>query len=231
MSAHSSPAAARRRADLWFALGAVVALAVLAWIVITMQALSHDLRTANDARDALASQVQKLGGKPVAGPPGSRGEAGQSVVGPRGPKGDQGPSGPPGPSGSPGADGADGDDGSDATGSPGPTGAAGVDGVDGAAGSEGAAGPPGPQGEPGPAGADGAAGKDGTDGRDGQPPAGWTYTDRQGVTYDCEPVDDFDPNAPRYQCTPSSGGGSNPAPENPSSALNLAALAPDRRRY
>jgi hypothetical protein len=129
---------ARRRADLWFAIAAVGSIAVLAWVVITMQQLSNDLRNANKARDLLAAQVQKLGAKPVAGPPGSRGEAGKSIVGPQGPKGDQGepgPSGPPGPSGSPGKKGKDGS-----------TGSSGTDGEPGAAGATGAAGPAGPQG-------------------------------------------------------------------------------------
>jgi hypothetical protein len=157
--AHSSRVKERRRTDLWFALGVVVAVSLLAWVVITMQQLSHDLRTANAARDALAAQVQKLGGKPVAGAPGSRGEPGKSVVGPSGPPGPQGepgPSGPPGPSGSPGKNGENGSDGASATGQPGaigPTGPAGP------------AGPQGPQGEQGPAGPQGPAGEDGQDGQ------------------------------------------------------------------
>ena len=160
MSAHSSPGRSRRRGDLGFALGVVLAMAILAWIVITVQALSHDLRTANEARDALAAQVQKLGAKPIAGPPGSRGEPGKTVVGPQGAKGDKGdrgepgPTGPPGPSGAPGEDGADGTDGT-----------AGEPGVVGATGPAGPAGPPGPQGEPGPTGPQGPAGEDGKDGQ------------------------------------------------------------------
>lgn len=156
MSAHKSPSAAHRRADLWFALGAVVALTVLAWVVITMQALSHDLRTANDARDALASQVQKLGAKPVAGPPGSRGEAGQSITGPKGDTGPQGPTGPAGPTGPVGPTGSAGRTGTDGT-----TGTDGQPGTVGATGPAGPAGPAGPQGEPGPAGAQGEKGETG----------------------------------------------------------------------
>jgi hypothetical protein len=168
VSAHVSRSKMRRRADMWFALGVVVALSLLAWVVITMQQLSHDLRTANDARDALAQQVQQLGHKPVAGPPGSRGAPGQSITGPRGPQGSPGPTGPPGligpvgPSGSPGKTGINGTDGSNGIGQTGAPGAAGNNGV---------AGPTGPQGEPGPTGPQGPAGadgKDGTDGRDGQ---------------------------------------------------------------
>lgn len=229
MSAHSSPAAARRRADVWFALGAVVALAILAWVVITMQQLGNDLRTANDARDALASQVQKLGGKPVAGPPGSRGEPGETVVGP---SGSPGPTGPPGPSGqpaptltpSPGASGASGEPGKPGADSTvaGPVGPSGQPGADSTI--------PGPAGPAGPAGQDGADGQDGTDGRDGadgKPPASWTFT-YLGVTYTCRPVDDFDESDPRYDCEPDqpgNGGG------NSDSSPQAAALDPRRTQY
>lgn len=164
MSGHASPAR-RRTTDIWFAIGVIISVALLAWVVVTMQQLGHDLRTANQARDQLAAQVQRLGGKPVAGAPGSRGEPGQSVVGPQGPQGDPGPAGSPGPSGSPGAKGRDG------VGKVGPTGATGTDG-------ESVVGPAGPQGEPGPAGRDGADGTDGADGapgRDGQTcPSGYS---------------------------------------------------------
>ncbi|MCX4596070.1 collagen-like protein [Streptomyces sp. NBC_01549] len=168
MRAHNSRAKDRRRGDVWFALAATLGVAVLAWVFITMQQLSHDLHTANEARDQLARQVQQLGHKPVAGPPGSRGAAGQSITGPRGPQGSPGPTGPPGligpvgPSGSPGKNGINGTDGSNGVGQTGAPGAAGSNGV---------AGPTGPQGEPGPAGPSGppgADGKDGTNGRDGQ---------------------------------------------------------------
>ena len=161
MSTHSSPAAARRRGDLWFALGTVVALAVLAWVVITVQGLAHDLRTANDARDLLAHQVQQLGEKPVAGPPGSRGEPGQSVTGPQGPKGDtgatgpEGPIGPVGPSGAPGKNGINGANG---------VGTPGVTGQQGPQGETGATGPQGPQGDTGPAGPQGPQGDKGDPG-------------------------------------------------------------------
>jgi hypothetical protein len=213
---------------VWFALGVLAVMVVLAWVVITMQGQSHDLKAERDYNRVLAQQVRDLGGKPIPGPPGSPGAPGLSVVGPRGPKGDSGQPGSPGPTGPPGKNGKNGKNGDDGIGSPGPTGSPG------AAGGDGAAGPPGPQGEPGPAGPEGAAGQNGTDGRNGQPPAGWTYTDGQGRTYNCVPVDDFDPNAPRYTCTPSQtsdGGGSNPSPKSPPSGPNVAALAPDRRRY
>lgn len=200
-------------------------LAAFAWLLITMQGLSQDLRNANEARDALARQVQQLGGKPVAGPPGSRGEPGQSVVGPRGPKGTQGEPGSPGPTGSPGSDGKNG---ANATGKPGPAGATGSAG---AAGNDGQPGAAGPQGEPGPAGPQGPQGEKGQQGdtgprgEQGPPPSGWTYTDPQGVTYECTP-DSGD--STHYTCR-----SNQPAPEpseSPSGALNLG-LDPQRRQY
>lgn len=153
---------ARRRADVWFGLGVVAASALLAWVVITMQHLSSDLRAANEARDALAAQVEQLGQKPVAGPPGSRGEPKQGPAGPTGPAGPQGkpgptgPPGPAGPSGKPGPSGSPGADGVGETGAPGQDGAAGEAGL------------PGPQGEPGPAGPAGPAGPQGPHGERGE---------------------------------------------------------------
>ena len=67
-----------RRGDFLAVLGALVVGAVLAWVIISLLALQHELRTSNDARDALAAQVQQMGGTPVAGTPGSRGEIGPS---------------------------------------------------------------------------------------------------------------------------------------------------------
>lgn len=205
--------ARRRRTDLLFVLAAAVAVAGTLWIVITLQSLSAELHTANAARDALASQVQRLGGKPVAGPPGSRGE---SITGPRGQKGDEGepgksgPSGAPGQSGDDGTDGADGSEGSkgtDGVGEPGSTGAAGTDGVPG---------PPGPQGEPGPAGPQGPAGKDGADGRDGNPcPDGYSLQ---------PPADDPDALVCRRDGAPA------PDNEDPEQSPQ-AALDPQRRQY
>lgn len=210
----------RRRADVWFAVAVVCGVAVLAWVVITMQQLSHDLSTANQARDALARQVQHLGASPVAGPPGSRGEQGSSVVGPRG---RSGAPGSPGPSGSPGTTGASGKAG--AVGASGSPGAAGASGSPGAVGAVGATGPAGPAGERGADGKDGTDGRDGADGKDGtngSPPAGWSYTDPAGVEYSCVPVDDFDASSPRYTCAPTS----TPSPsDTPTpSGLGLTAL-------
>jgi hypothetical protein len=204
---------ARRRADLWFALGAVLALSVLAWVVITMQQLSNDLRTANAARDALAAQVQKLGAKPVAGPPGSRGEPG--LVGPRGPQGEQGLSGPPGPSGSPGKSGKNGSAGK--TGAAGATGAPGEPGAVGATGAAGPAGPQGPQGEQGPAGPQGPAGEDGKDGQ--TCPDGYSL---QTPDYDPYAKVCREDGAPQPEPGNGNGGGS---------SLLGAGLDPSRRQY
>ena len=76
MSAHRVP----RRDPVALLLGVLLALLV-AYIWWQTSQLTHDLRAANEARDALASQVQRLGGKPVTGPPGSRG--GSRAVGHR----------------------------------------------------------------------------------------------------------------------------------------------------
>ena len=191
-----------RRGDVLAMLAAVVLGAAIAWILLSVQGLQHDLRTSNEARDALARQVESLGEKPVAGPPGSRGEPGQTVVGARGPSG---PPGPPGPSGKPAPT---------ITPSPGPPGPPGPSGPPGSDSTV-----PGPTGPAGPAGQDatGAPGQDGEDGQDGSPPAEWTYTDQDGREYRCVPVDDFDPGRPRYHCTQTSGPTTSPEP-SPSSS-------------
>lgn len=207
--------ARRRRDDTVTVTVAVLVGALLAWVLFTLQGLAGDLRTANDARDQLARQVQELGAKPVAGPPGSRGEPGTSVSGPPGPTGPPGVPGDdstvPGPAGSPGAPGAD----STATGPAGSPGAPG-------AAATGAAGPAGPAGRDGTDGKDGTDGTDGRDGTPGSPPAGWTYVDPAGVAYTCSPAAGSDPQAPRYTCAPDP-----PAPtptDSPSSMLGLAGL-------
>lgn len=61
MSTHASPGKARRRTDIWFAVGVLLAVFILGWVVVTMQQMGHDLRTANETRDALAQQVERLG--------------------------------------------------------------------------------------------------------------------------------------------------------------------------
>ncbi|MDX2946826.1 collagen-like protein [Streptomyces caniscabiei] len=204
MSAHRLP----RRDPVALLLGGLLALLV-AYIWWQTSQLTHDLRTANEARDALATQVQQLGEKPVAGPPGSRGEPGASVTGPPGPSGPPGPQGPSGVS-APGKPGEDGEDGT-----PGAAGQPGKPGQDGES-VTGPAGPPGPQGEPGPAGPAGEPGEDGSDGEDGQTcPDGYSLQ---------APADDPDALICRRDGAPPSdepGNGNNP----------LAALDPTRRQY
>lgn len=214
------------RAEYLIAITLVFVVLLLGWLSVKVVSQDRDLRTSNDARDALARQVQGLGEKPVAGPPGSRGEPGKSTVGA------PGPSGPPGPAG------AAGKDAPTITPSPGP---AGPVGPTGAAGADSTV--PGPTGPAGPNGADGAAGangKDGTDGKNGAPPSEWTYTDQDGNTYQCVPASDFDPDNPRYRCTQTSTANpeptSSPSPspsQNPQPSDSQSALLPlnllDRR--
>jgi hypothetical protein len=217
MRAHSRRASERRRADILYAAGAAIGLFILAWIVITMQQLGHNLQTANEARDALARQVEQLGEKPVAGPPGSRGQPG--TVGPEGPKGDPGEpgpagpagaTGPPGPSGSPGPSGAPGKNGAN-----GNDGTAGEPGAVGASGAAGPAGPAGPQGEPGPAGPQGEKGDPGDRG-----PAGPTCPDGYSLQ-----APSYDPDA--LVCRKDGA----PQPEQPSDKPLSLALDPNRREY
>lgn len=199
-----------RRGDVWVVVGAVALGAVLAWIVLTIQGMTHDLRVSNEARDALARQVQGLGEKPVAGPPGSRGEPGVSVTGSPGPQGEAGEPGEPGASGKPGDGGNAGKDGADGT-----DGVAGEPGPVGASGPAGPAGPSGPRGEPGPAGPQGEPGADGVDGRDGQTcPDGYSL---QAPSYD--------PDA--LVCRRDGA----PEPEEPGNGPQAAALDPRRMLY
>ena len=156
------------RAEWLVGLTALLLLLFVSWLSVQVVTLSDELKAANRARDALAAQVESLGQKPVSGPPGSRGEPGQSIVGPSGPPGPVGPPGEPGDdaTGTPGQDGRDG--------AAGPSGAPGEAGQDGAS-VTGPAGPPGPQGQPGPAGPQGEPGADGQTCPDGyslQPPPG-----------------------------------------------------------
>lgn len=212
-----------RRGDSLVLLAALLLGVAIAWIILSVQGLQDDLQTSNTARDALARQVQSLGKKPVAGPPGSRGEPGDSVVGARGPTGPRGPSGKPAPTITP---------------RPGPSGPSGPVGPSGIPGADSTV--PGPTGPAGRDGASGAPGRDGSDGTDGAPPAEWTFTDQDGRTYRCTPVADFDPDNPRYRCTQTSGPTMSPEPSStpsqepepadssPSSLLPLGLL--DRRR-
>lgn len=212
-----------RRRDLLFALAVLVGLVAFAWIVITMQSLAVQVRTANTARDALAKQVESLGHTPVAGPPGSRGLPGQSVTGPKGNPGDQGLPGERGPSGSPGRAGATGKTGP--AGSPGPVGPSGAPGVAGSPGTDGAQGPAGPTGPEGPQGPKGDTGDKGDTGPAGPAPAGWTWTDSAGVTYTCA-RSGGDDSAPQYSCAPDS----TPSPSpSPAPSESPAALDPRRK--
>jgi hypothetical protein len=207
---HQDKEQTHHRVDVAFAVAALFGLAMLAMLAIWVQDLSSDLKVSNDARDALARQVQQLGAKPVAGPPGSRGEPGKSIIGPTGPTGPPGPIGPRGPSGRSGKDGEDGSDGANGvsvTGNPG---------TPGDPGAAGPAGPPGPQGEPGPAGPQGPAGADGKDGQDGQTcPEGYSLQ-----------TPSYDPDALicRKDGAPDPGDSSSPPPQ-------AAALDPNRRIY
>lgn len=205
-----------RRGDALALAGALLLGAVLAWIVLTVQQLNDELVTSNRARDALARQVQDMGGTPVAGKPGSRGGVGPSgPPGPAGPTGDRGPrgvTGSPGPTGPPGDDGTDGKAGR--AGSPGPSGEAGSDGSAGQSGPQGEPGPAGPAGPQGPAGEGGKDGADGRDGRDGQTcPDGYSLQ---------PPPDDPDALVCRRDGAPD--------PEPAPTMTTPAALAPERRR-
>lgn len=202
MSAHRTP----RRDPITLLAGVLLALLV-AYIWWQTSQLSHDLHTANTARDALARQVQGLGEKPVSGPPGSRGDPGPAVRGPSGSDGERGEPGRAGKPGEDGEDGAAGDDGTDGVGEPG------TDGEAGSPGADGAAGPPGPQGEPGPAGPQGEPGAAGADGKDGQNcPDGYSLQ---------APADDPDTLVCRRDSAPDDG-------DPPQAA---AALDPFRRQY
>jgi hypothetical protein len=227
-----------RRGDLLVITGALVVGTAFAWIVLSVQGLTHELHTANEARDQLARQVQQLGEQPIAGPPGSRGEPGDSV---RGPKGDPGEPGSPGesgepgsagPSGSPGRPGEAGEVGEDgkpgspgepgSDGDPGTDGAPGSDGAPGADGSDGDPGPPGPQGEPGPAGPQGPTGERGEQGPAGPQPSGWTFTYR-GATYTCTPDGE---GSSHYTCR-QTGGEQDPDLPGPLAV----GMDPNRRQY
>lgn len=207
---HPSRDQMNRRRDLAYATAVLFGLAGFALLVLWLHSLTDDLRTANQARDALASQVQRLGASPVGGPPGSRGEPGKSVTGPSGPKGDKGDPGEPGPSGSPGP-----------TGATGKTGSSGTDGVGepgtaGATGAVGPAGPAGPQGEPGPAGPEGPAGEDGKDAQ--SCPDGYSWQ-----------TPSYDPYA--KICRQDGAPDPEPSNGNGNSGLLSAGLDPSRREY
>lgn len=83
-------------------------------------------------------------------------------------------------------------------GAAGPAGPAGL-GIPGPSGPAGVTGPSGAVGPSGPVGPAGSPGADGRDGAPGSPPAGWSWTDPSGVSYDC--VQDGRSPAPHYTCT------------------------------
>lgn len=172
--------------------GILVGSVLLAWIVLTLLHMGAALTAQEQARDALARQVQGLGATPVAGPPGSRGAPGAD--------------GPPGPAGPPGRDAPTPDVSAVArlaaalvTPSPGPTGPAGPSGPPGPSSTI-----PGPTGPPGRPGADstvpGPSGAPGPTGPAGQPPTSWTFT-YNGTQYTCSRAVPFDPTSPQYTCT------------------------------
>lgn len=192
-----------RRGDA-FAVGVAVAVGILfAWILLSIQGMTHDLQKKDDAIAALSQQVRELGGKPVAGP---KGEPGKSVTGPAGAPGATGPAGPVGPSGAPGKDG-----------TPGAVGATGVPGAVGATGPAGVAGPAGPQGERGPAGQQGEQGPQG-----GTGPAGPACPDGYSLQ---API--YDPDS--LVCHRDDDGSGESGGSNGKS--QVAALDPQRRQY
>lgn len=208
------------RAEYLIAVTLVFVVVLLGWLFVKVVSQDRDLQTSNQARDALARQVESLGETPVAGPPGSRGEPGVGEAGPSGPPGAPGKAAPtitpsPGPTG---ATGPMGPAGADST-VPGPTGPAGQNGADGAAGS------------------DGADGQDGTDGQDAAPPSEMTFTDGDGNTQHCTLTDGSDPDNPKYDCAqtstaspePSTTPSQQPNPEDTQSALLPLGLLERRR--
>lgn len=206
----------RHRGDVLAVAGALLAGALLAWLVLTVQGLVHDLEASKEANAALAQQVRELGGKPVAGAPGGAGPRGPR--GPAGPTGRQGPEGERGPVGSAGKVGDRGD-----SGPAGEAGAPGSDGQPGADGRAGDPGPAGPQGGPGPAGPPGVQGPQGDRGEQGPAPSGWTFTDSQGVTYECTPD-----GGTHYTCRPTST--PEPGPSQ-GGARAMPGLDPQRRQW
>lgn len=151
-------------------------------------ALSGQQQTAAAVAQQLATQLRHLGVTPVvqppapvvgvAGQPGPAGQNGVNGVGIPGPPGSPGLPGPVGPSGGPGATGV--------AGGAGAAGANGSPGARGPTGAQGAAGPPGPQGQPG---------------QPGSPPAGWSWQDPSGRTFQCARDTGSPDSAPTYTCT------------------------------
>lgn len=144
--------------------------------------LASQQQAAAEAGQQLATQVRQLGATPVVQPPGPV----AGLAGAQGPAGQNGVNGVgiPGPPGSPGL--------------PGPTGGPGPTGVAGGAGAPGAAGSPGQDGQ---AGAPGPAGPQGQPGAAGSPPAGWSWQDPSGTTFQCSRNAGSSDSSPTYTCT------------------------------
>jgi hypothetical protein len=191
---------------------ALVALVVFLLLIVARASNRIDtLNQADAARDraisALAgavsteqAQVRALGGTPNVPPPADIISAIPGATGPAGPAGVgvPGPSGPAGPSG---------------VSVTGPSGAPGSPGVS-------VTGPAGAPGSPGAAGQNGQDGRDGAPGAAGSPPAGWSWTDPSGASYDCAP--DSQTPGPHYTCTtrpsPSASPSQSPSASTPPSA-------------
>ncbi len=207
-----------RRGDALVVMGAFALGAVLAWIMLTVSGLTHDLRAETARGDALAQQVRGLGATPIVGPSGSPGEPGVGATGPAGEKGERGDPGLPAPTLTP-APGASG-----ASGAPGRTGASGPPGAVGPTGPVGPVGPAGPQGVQGEAGAVGPQGERGEKGDTGEQgatgPAGSSCED--GYSWQ---TPSWDPDA--RVCR--RDGAPDPS-ESPSSSV-AAGLDPLRRVY
>lgn len=227
----------------WFSsalmLCALLALALMVYMLLMLHSDSTQIsklgaaKATQDAQiqglagaiDSARAQITSLGATPVVPAPS---QILETITVP-------GPAGPAGPAGV-GATGAAGSAG--VPGSPGASGAPGGVGPSGPAGPQGEQGIPGDPGEPGAPGSQGVAGPAGQDGAPGSPPAGWTWTDPSGVTYDCA-LDGQSP-APHYTCTaeatssptatpstPAPTGGANPAAQ-PLSTHQVAAPSPSR---
>lgn len=203
----------RRRHLLWIAtaLLALTGFGILIWQRIDNETvrgdqLAEEANLRGNAVSTLATDVRKLrsqlqakGETPVAPDPTKaisdlpdRAEVPVPIPGPPGPQGEKGDTGAAAPTitPSPGAPGTPGAAGSDST-VPGPQGPAGPPGADSTV--------------PGPA---GPAGDKGERGEQGPAPAGWTFTDAAGTTYDCTPDSD---GATHYTCRATS------TPTSPSS--------------
>lgn len=193
---------------------AVVAGALLGWLVWANQVRGDQIAALSSALTAQRSQAQRAGQTPVAPP------AGQILASPGIVKGDTGATGPAGRGlaavwcTSSGrwqvsyTDGALVSDAGPCTGPPGIPGVAGSPGATGATGGPGPSGPQGvgatgPPGPPGAAGSPGVNGTDGSNGKDGKPPAGWTWTDPAGIRYQCDRDPASPDTAPSYTCRPS----------------------------